>query len=67
MKRVMLIEPGKVSESWYSIREMPTLSLGCIGTYLQNIGHTVKIIDMATYKIDNEQLKTEVLNNKNSY
>jgi len=60
MKKIMLIDPGKVSESWYTVREMPSLALGCIGTYLKLVGHEVKIIDMATYKIDNERLKNEV-------
>jgi len=60
MKKVMLIDPGKISESWYTVREMPNLALGYIGTYLKTRGHEVKIIDMATYKFNNKRLKKEV-------
>jgi hypothetical protein len=60
MSRVLLIDPGKVSESWYTVREMPSLSLGCVGTYLEACGHEVKIIDMATYKVENAGLQAEI-------
>lgn len=60
-KRILIIDPGKVSESWYAVREMPSLSLGCIGTYLKSKQHIVKIIDMATYKINDELLKQELI------
>jgi radical SAM superfamily enzyme YgiQ (UPF0313 family) len=60
MKKILFIDPGKVNESWYTVREMPSLALGCLATYLKYFRYEVKIIDMATYKIDNETLIKEI-------
>ena len=62
--KVLLVDPGKVSESWYAFREMPSLALGCLGTYLSRRGYEVRIVDMATYKINSTGLKREILNFK---
>ena len=58
--KVLFVDPGEVSESWYSNRQAPNLGLAYIGTYLNHKGHTVKIVDMATYKSDVKSLKNIV-------
>lgn len=49
--KVVLIDPGKVSESWYQTRQCPNLGLAYIGANLKEHGHDVMILDMATYDI----------------
>lgn len=55
--KILFVDPGRVSESWYTERQTPNVGLAYMGTYLGQMGHEVKIIDMAAYKIDVETLK----------
>lgn len=47
--KVLLVDPGKVSESWYSTRQCPNLGLAYIASNLYADGHSVRVLDMATY------------------
>jgi len=40
--RVLLIDPGKVSDSWYQTRQCPNLGLEYIGANLTEHGHEVE-------------------------
>ena len=47
--RVLLIDPGNMSESWYQTRQCPNLGLAYIGANLKEHSHDVRILDMAVY------------------
>lgn len=50
--KVLLIDPGNVSESWYQTRQCPNLGLAYIGAILKEHDHNVRILDMATYHLN---------------
>lgn len=54
--KVLLVDPGKVGESWYSSRQCPSLGLAYIASNLKKHGHHVKILDMATYGLTLDNL-----------
>jgi len=58
--KYLLVDPGKVSESWYEKRQCPNLGLAYIGSYLQAHNQDVNMLDMATYNIDSEILSIYV-------
>lgn len=60
MTRVLLIDPGKVGESWYEERQCPSLGPAYIGTYLKANGIDIRIIDMSAYKISSQQLPQHI-------
>ncbi len=52
MAKILLVEPGRPSESFYIEREMASEGIGRIATYTKLYGHEIKIVDMATYRVD---------------
>ena len=60
MTKVLLIDPGRVGESWYEQRQCPSLGLAYIGSYLKLKGIENKIIDMVTYGVTYEELPFQI-------
>ena len=58
MAKILLVEPGRPSESFYIEREMASEGIGRIATYTKLYGHEIKIVDMATYRVDFNKLVT---------
>jgi len=50
LSKILLVDPGKVSESWYDKRQCPHIGLAYIATHLMDAGHEVQVMDMAAYE-----------------